>query len=160
MGKVCTISWHAHVTAYLRAVRRGVHAGQDVGDDEGGLGQAPGALAQEGRHVVRGRDQRVAQLQSHALCGVDAQARHVQRPLHRPLRAPEVPSMRFHNHPQPCRRSHVTLLWPCLAAADKVSTEEKLTCPAAATVTCMLLKPAECRQPGHFTHQADCMHIT
>ncbi len=39
---------------------------------------------------MRGRDERVSQLQAHALRSVDAQARDVQRALHRALRAPEM----------------------------------------------------------------------
>ena len=80
----------------------GTKSGQDVGDDYRGLGQAPSALSQESRHVMRWRNERISQLQAHALLSVDAQARDVQRALYRALRAPEMPAMRFDNHPQPC----------------------------------------------------------
>ena len=80
----------------------GTKLGQDIGDDYGRFGQAPSALSQKSRHVMRWRDERVCQLQAHALLSVDAQACDIQRALYRALRAPEMPAMCFHNHSQPC----------------------------------------------------------
>lgn len=79
-----------------------VGRGQHVGDDQGGFGQAPGALLEEGGHVGGRGDERAGELQAHALGLVDAQGCDVQRALHAALRAPEVPPVRLHHHPQPC----------------------------------------------------------
>jgi hypothetical protein len=87
---------------HLRGSRLVVQGRHDIGDDEGGARQAPAALPQEGRHVVRGRDEHIRQLEPHALMLVYAQAHHVQRSLHGPLRAPEVPPVRLHHRPEPC----------------------------------------------------------
>ena len=69
---------------YLQGWLPGWGGRQDIGDDQRCLGQAPGALTQEGRHVVRRRDQRVRQLRItspclsshclHSLCPNECQA--------------------------------------------------------------------------------------
>ena len=74
---------------YLQGWLPGRGGRQDIGDDQRCLGQAPGTLAQEGRHVVRGRDQRVRQLRItlpclsshclHCLHLMDARRTHARR---------------------------------------------------------------------------------
>ena len=65
---------------------------QNIGDDQRGLGQAPGALAQEGRHVVRGRYQRVRQLRTTLPCLSSHRAHYPQLMMPRGLMQDSCPA--------------------------------------------------------------------